>query len=270
MVGSREVAGDPEPLLKVLVRVELGTVVEGDGLKKVRFCSDDSPNGGVGLSSCPVKDFCYPGQASLTLNQSDDTLELVGAHHGVAFPMTELRSIVAAGWSVTDTEFSLESASVILALVTFSASFGYDSEIFEQFTTAAAILFDPTVDGGNADRDLSVELQTMTDLLRAPLKLEELIHLVPLVRGKVATAVATVISSHGVGVGNEGRVSTRGAAITLLLTVERAWMSAKFLCDLRNRIALGQIGRQGISFLLGELRVLLQSMNPFLAGNRFI
>jgi len=110
----------------------------------------------------------------------------------------------------------------------------------------------------------------MTNLLRAPLKLEKLVDLVPLVLGKVTTAVATVISSHGIGVSNEGSVSTRGATIALLLTVEGAWMSAKFLCDLRNRIALGQIGREGISFFLGELRVLIQGMSPFLAGNRFI
>jgi hypothetical protein len=71
----------------------------------------------------------------------------------------------------------------------------------------------------------------MANLLRAPLKLQKLIDLVPLVLAEVATAVAAVIPCQSRGVGDKGSVSTRMAKIAFLLAVEGAWMPAKFLCD---------------------------------------
>lgn len=79
----------------------------------------------------------------------------------------------------------------------------------------------------------------MADLLGAPLQLQQVFHLSPFFLDEVTASVATVIPGDGVGVGDEGSVLARRTQIAFLLAVQGAWMPAQFLCDLRNRVALG-------------------------------
>ena len=107
--------------------------------------------------------------------------------------MAKLRTIIATSRAVADAELSFESSSVILGPVTLFAAFWHDSQIFEQFTTSAAVLLDPSIDGRNADRELACLGQPVADLLRAPLQLQKFLYFRPLFLTEVGTSVAPVV-----------------------------------------------------------------------------
>jgi len=90
MIGSREVTLYGKSLLYVLVAVELGSVVEGNG-KEMLLVFLDSLDTGIGdLCSGPGGYFLDDHEARGALNQGNDTVMPVASDDGIALPVADL------------------------------------------------------------------------------------------------------------------------------------------------------------------------------------
>jgi hypothetical protein len=56
----------------------------------------------------------------------------ISAHYGVPFPVTQLLAGLDVGRSHRDMTFSGQDSAGIPGVIAFSASFGHDSQLFEQ------------------------------------------------------------------------------------------------------------------------------------------
>ena len=99
-------------------------------------------------------------------------MEPVRADDGVAFPMAAYLPSFNFCRPCRYVSFSGQDASGILAIVTLSALFGHDSQVGIEPPTALFVFEDVLVDGLVADRERSVALQMIGDLLRAPFLLK--------------------------------------------------------------------------------------------------
>ena len=92
----REIAGDREAALELLVRMKLGAIVEGDGLEELGLEGNDPAEGRSDFAGGSVADFSQLRIACFSVYDSKDTFELVGAHDGIGLPVAELGPVVGA------------------------------------------------------------------------------------------------------------------------------------------------------------------------------
>ena len=165
-----EVTGDPEAFLELLVRMELCAIVEGDGLEEVRFRGNNPGYRRVGLAGGPVGNFSCSGQTGHPVYKGNDAFELVGSHHGVTFPMTELRTVFGGLGTLINGAFAPEPASGILCPVTLSSPFGHDPKLRVEVAATSAVPFDPSVNGRDTDLEVTGDGEHVGDLLWTPLE----------------------------------------------------------------------------------------------------
>lgn len=234
MVGSCEVAGDWEPFLELFIGMELGAVVEGDGFEEFRFSGDNPSEYAVGFPSGPMSDFAQSGQASFSFNKREHAFEVVTAHDRVGLPMAKLGTVLGARGPLIDCSFSFESASIIHASVTLSAVFWVDSEFLVESAASSPVPFDHSVDRGNTDRELVLDLKDLANLVWAPLFSKKGFYALPLGHRELRTAVTPVIACCGVGVGNRGGVEARRPEVPPNFPVDCARMTPQELGNPRD------------------------------------
>ena len=74
--------------------MELSAVVEGDCLESGWVFSDDCQGGRCHGVCCSRFQLSDDSQAGLSFNEGEETVMTIAADHGVAFPMTELRTAI--------------------------------------------------------------------------------------------------------------------------------------------------------------------------------
>jgi hypothetical protein len=131
MIGSGKVALQREVLLKNLVVMELGAVVKGDGPEIAPMLSDRGKGRlGHGSSSSRVHlaDDHHP---RFSFNQGENAVVAISAHHGISFPVAQLLAGFDMGRSHRDMTFARQDSARIPGVITFSTSFGHDSQVLE-------------------------------------------------------------------------------------------------------------------------------------------
>jgi hypothetical protein len=131
MIGSGKVALQREVLLKNLVVMELGAVVKGDGPEIAPMLSDRG-KGRLGHgSSSSSGHFPNDHQPRFSFHQSKYAMVPISAHYGVPFPVAQLLAGFDMGRSHRDMTFARQDSARIPGVITFSTSFGHDSQVLE-------------------------------------------------------------------------------------------------------------------------------------------
>lgn len=177
MVGRGEVAGRSAILLKFLVVVELGAVVEGDGVEGVLGVADDQERGVGDGTSGSVLEESDDGEAALAFDEGEEAVLGVFAHDGIALPVADARAVVDAFWSLADVAFSMQDAACRPAAVTLPADLGHDAGEAEEVAALALVAADVAIDGLVTGYRLALSGEHTHDLLRAQTLAEGEVHI---------------------------------------------------------------------------------------------
>ena len=114
MIGSGEVDLEWKALLEAGVVVELGAVVEGEGLEVAAVTSDGAGGGVRDFVHGPGLELLDDGVAGLAFDQGEHAVMQVAAHHGVAFPVADAAEQFDFQRSLGDGSLAWEHASGIV------------------------------------------------------------------------------------------------------------------------------------------------------------
>ncbi len=114
MIGSREVAGNRESGLYLLIGMKFGTVVEGDGEEALPVLGDGLDTGLGDFKSSSGAYFLDDDEAGSTFDESNDTVMAVRANDRVGFPMTDLEARFDLVGAFRDRTFTREDASRVV------------------------------------------------------------------------------------------------------------------------------------------------------------
>lgn len=87
MIRGSEIALDAGKVFDGLVIVELGAVVERDGVEAGFELSDGGSHRAGGFGHVACFEFLDDEETGDTLDEGEDAVTLVGAHDGIAFPV---------------------------------------------------------------------------------------------------------------------------------------------------------------------------------------
>lgn len=167
VIRGGEVALDRVHLLDGLVVMELGAVVERDRLEPLAVLRDRHHRRFVDLGHRAARKLLDDGQARLALDQRQHTVVLVGADHGVAFPVPDAQPRRHFLGALTDVPLARQNAPVIDAAVTLARELRDDPRVLPQRASELAVTQDVAVDRAVAEVQLCAHAQHTCDLLGA-------------------------------------------------------------------------------------------------------
>ena len=132
MTGGGEVDLERKALLEACVVVELGAVVEGDGLEVAAVTADGAGGGVRDLVHGAGLEFLDDGVAGFAFDLRAHAVMHVAAHHGVAFPMADVLAQFDLGRPVTDRPLAGEQAPGIMAAVALATELAEDAGVAPQ------------------------------------------------------------------------------------------------------------------------------------------
>ena len=182
-MGIGEVEAGIGDALDVGVAVEFGSVVCGDGVYGAGLAVDEleSPSAElVGRSRVELSDLDVPG---LSFHEGDDARPAV-AEHCVGLPVSDAGAVVGRGGSVLDRPLSGQSSSRVVGAVSLTSQFGGAAQVLVDGATASFVSPDVTINGLVADLEDSVATEPSSDLLGAPVVLEQFLDEIPVSGGE--------------------------------------------------------------------------------------
>ncbi len=264
MVGRREVADGSVVRFELLVVVELGAVVEGDGAEGVLCSADDQERCIGGGACCSVREDADDGEAALSFNEGQETVLGVFAHDGVAFPVADARSVVDACRALADVSFAKQDTARGPAAVTFPADLVHDAGEAGEVSALAFVAPDAAVDGLVAGYPLAVPGKHAHDLLWAQSLAEGRIYILENRFRELRTSSATSSPGDGVAVGPLYAVgAVARCEVAAQLAGDRAGRTVEGRGNAADALAEPFVVANEISLFLGEL-VVRHGCNPFL------
>src|SRR5690606_25883476 len=165
-----EVAAYTRRFFQLLVAMELGSVVPGNGLEWQTALSDQSQHDPVDGSDCPMRQFLDQTEPGAAINQSQKAVALSrGTHVGVAFPVAGFLAAFNNVRSAIDHRLALQAAPLFRPERALPPTLAALPEVAEQASTSALVLADVAVDGHVTDARIWVVGQVVGDLFRTPL-----------------------------------------------------------------------------------------------------
>ena len=146
MVGRGEVAGNREALLEHGEVVELGAVVEGDGLEVSCVLADRLQRRPRHLGLGTGLELFDDRQAALALDQGQQAMAHVLAHDRVAFPVAQFAASLDLGRAFGDMPLARHQPARGRAAISLAALLGHDAGELEQSAAGALVAADVAVD----------------------------------------------------------------------------------------------------------------------------
>ena len=172
VVGGGEVDEGAGGTLDVLVGVELGAVVEGEGVGGSRGVVDELDGAAVEGLGGTVGELAEQDEAGTTVDEGEDAGASRAAEDGVALKVTDAGSEVGLEGTLGDHALAGEAAAAVIRAIVFSPLPQGASEVAVELPPAAPVLPDVAVDGLMADGEQAVAREAARDLLGAPVVLE--------------------------------------------------------------------------------------------------
>lgn len=124
VMRCREVEAGPCGLFNVLIPMELGAVVSGDGFDVVAIPMNDRDHALIQSLFGSVFELSDDQKTGFALDQSDDATLGTTAHTRINLPMADGASRLDDGWSLGDVVLAGQAAAAVVGAVTFSSLFG--------------------------------------------------------------------------------------------------------------------------------------------------
>src|SRR5690606_13874547 len=257
-----EVAAYTRRFFQLLVAMELGSVVPGNGLEWQTALSDQSQHDPVDGSDCPMRQFLDQTEPGAAINQSQKAVALSrGTHDGVAFPVAGFLAAFNNVRSAIDHRLALQAAPLFRPERALPPTLAALPEVAEQASTSALVLADVAVDGHVTDARIWVVGQVVGDLFRTPLLILQKIFDAVVDLGRVVLYPSRAAASTiGVFLGLAGHVQrTRSVVVdggvAPDLPADGAGAALHRLGNAAERPSFPLEYGQGVSFRLGELVV---------------
>ena len=164
MIWSGEVEGRVGGALDVTIAVELGPVVDSDGLEQVPLRADqlnDAAVRGRDRSRAQLTHQDAPGHA---LDERDDAVAIRGADDRVHLPVADLLAQLDSGRTLGDVTLSRETAALLGASVAFPPLGGLSQQA-KQSAALSLVPPDEPVDRLVTNLESAFEMKPAADLL---------------------------------------------------------------------------------------------------------
>ena len=119
VIESGEVEDDAGGALDVTIAVELGSVVNGDGLEQLTMGADELDHAAVGGGNGSIPKLPDEYAARDALDQADDAVAIQGAYDRVHLPVADLATTFNGGRTSGDMPLAGEAATLFGAAVAF-------------------------------------------------------------------------------------------------------------------------------------------------------
>jgi len=238
----------------VLVAVELGAVVDGDGTDTTSGIVDEldgTPVGGLDGSSGELTD---DGEASLTVDEREQAV-LVGTENCVSLEVSNAGTILGAWRSLRDRLLTGEPSSGIIAAVAFAAFLACTAQVAVEGASTPFVHPDVAVDGLVTDGEQAESAKPAADLLWTEVLSQPRFDELPVARGEALIATGLGASPARFLACRVPAIATVFPSITLEFPVDRAAMATQGVSDRRRPESLFPQGRERISLFRGELVV---------------
>ena len=263
VVRRGEVHGDRKASLQYGVVVELRAIVERERLEVAAMATDRA--GGRGGDGVLVarRQLLDDGVAGLALDQSEDAMAHIAAHDGVTFPVAQLLAKLDLDWALVDATFARQHAARVDAAVSLASEFAHDARVPPQVAPGALIPADAAVDGLVTDVQSGLAPEHAGDLHGAPLAPQQLGDQRQVGATEVRLAATPSPSCHRVAVRlRRPVIAVVTGRVAAQFPRDRAAMAAQRMRNLCRRVTAAALGRNQVSFFLGEL-VIRHGCNPF-------
>ena len=263
MIGRGEVDLEGKALLEAGVVVELGAIVESDGLE-VAAVTADSAGGGV-------RDFVHgagfelldDGVAGFAFDQREDAVMHVAAHHGVAFPVANALAQFGLGRPITDWSLAGEHAPGIMAAVALATEFAEDAGVVPQVAAGPLVPANLPVDRLVTDAQATRPFPYPDDLLGTEPTAHQPRDLSHVGRAEVGAAAAAATPGGSIAVRFLRAVlGVMSGDIAAQFPADGARVTLQLPGDLGARASAHPQRRDPVSFFLGELVIRRHGCNP--------
>ncbi len=249
VVGSGKVDSGVEALLECFIHVELGTVISGDGVDRMRFVAQNVGGALEGLLGADARQLADAHESALAFNHGDRG-RLAAAVDGVDLPVAESSARGDDGRSVGDHAFAGEPAAAVLAGVAFPSLLIGAAKMTPERAAVSPVLPDVEVDRFDAHYTYALGAQAPDDLLGAEVLLQhafdgrEVLGGIALVAPGAAAAAVRLLDGEQRPV-----VAIMHTAVALDLPMNGRAMSAEGGRDVRDRLPLASHRCDGVSFV---------------------
>ncbi len=264
MMGISEVESGVGEALDVLIAVEFGSVVGGDGTYGAGLTLDQSGGPLAQLLCGACLELADLEVSCLAFHEGYDAV-LAMAEHGVNLPVSDAGSVVGGGVSVLDGPLASQSSPGVVGAVSLASLLGCTPQVSMKGAAPALVVPDVPIDGLMADLEPPVERQSSGDLLGAPIlhpdqELDE--SPIPIGESEVPSGMRSPGAS--VSMRLQGPVeSVSPSAIASDLSMDRASMPPQGLCDFSHGYLFSSEHPNGVSFFTGDLVIRQRSLPSF-------
>jgi len=189
VIRGAEIERDTPVFFDGSVAIEFGAIVGGERFKELRGASDQSVQSPVHGGHGAIVELADDGESGAALHEGDDAVRGAMSHDGVDFPMAKHGPVIDVFGAFGDVAFPGEPSPGIVGPVTFSSLFGMAAKMGMQGAAGLLVGPDALVDGFVADAGDAGLSKGTSDLLGAPLVLEQEDHTGP--DGRVDSQVST-------------------------------------------------------------------------------
>ena len=267
MIRRGEIANQGEAGFKRFVVMELGAIVQREGMEASGVFSERSARGTGDLICRSRLEFLDHGVTGFSFEQCEDAVMLVLPDDRVAFPVPELLALLDRFAAFGNVPLARQHTSRILAVIAFAPLLRHDPHVSVQRASRFLVTQNVAIDRFMTDRALPCGTQSATDLLRAPFLAQQNIHVLPLLGTEPRSTSRGTPTRGGVRMRFlSSIVSVTSRAVAPHLSADRTGRTPQFLGDLRLREARTAQSRDAVSFLLGELMVPIHHCFLFLGG----
>jgi len=140
MIRSGKIADERRELFfESLISVKLCAVIKRNGfeLSAVLFYSRNT--GGINILNSTGRNLLNDNEAGLSFDKGNNTVFPVTADNSVTFPVSLLAAVINIAGTGRNRSFTGKTASGIICIITFSASFGDDTQMLVKRTAFSFI-----------------------------------------------------------------------------------------------------------------------------------
>ena len=146
MVGSGEVEAGAEESLDLLVAMELGSVVGGDGMDGMRFVRQELDGALGGMVCGGARELADAHQAAFAFDDRDDA-GLAATMDCIGFPVAAAGPSLHHGGPLGDEPLARETAAAVVAAVPFASEFAGPAQVAPQRAAPRPVVPDVQIEG---------------------------------------------------------------------------------------------------------------------------